>query len=495
MLHLIIAFKNLILYLFLDKLIIDSLINSTSMSKRLILLSAILMVSILLHSQVSIHIEKLSANTPEGTDIFFAGNINGWNPGDSSHLLEIRDDGDYWIDIPEGSGKVEFKFTRGSWDMVESNGNGGFRPNRNFTFGTVDTLHLEILGWEDLDGGGGGQSTANDQVQIWNESMEIPQLGRNRRIWVYLPKDYGEMPDKRYPVIYMHDGQNVFDASTSYAGEWEVDETLTSMEAEGYYGVIVVAIDNGGTHRIDEYSPFTNPQYGGGEGDAYLDFIIEILKPAIDSSFRTLDGPQNTGIMGSSMGGLISHYAHFRNPEVFGRAGILSPAYWFSSQYFSYTSTVGKTDSSRLFLLAGTGEQAISASTQQMYNLLVSMGFNQDEVKLKISQGFHNEAFWASEFRNIVEWLFPSEAINNIGTDLENKIKIFPNPSNGNFQIEGKGKMNVKIFGINGSLIDEYDIVDKGIISLDTHSDSLTVLVQISQNNTIRHKKMLIIKK
>jgi S-formylglutathione hydrolase FrmB len=268
------------------------------------------------------------------------------------------------------------------------------------------------------------------------------------------------------------------------------------MEDDGYYGLIVVAIDNGGSHRIDEYSPFVNTQYGGGEGDAYLDFIIETLKPAIDSNFRTMTGPEYTGMIGSSMGGLISHYAHFRNPEIFGRAGIFSPAYWFSDQYYTYTDNAGKTDSARLYILAGAKESTIASSAQQMYDQLVQMGYDEHELQLEIDpDGEHSEWFWADAFEHIVNWLFPNELLNDKTPGSFSQVKIFPNPSNGNFVIEGKGKMNVKIFGINGALIDEYDILDTGIIDLDTHSDMLTVLVQVSQDDRIRLKKMLILKK
>jgi len=439
-----------------------------------------------LKAQVSIHIQNLSENTPQDAPIYFAGNINNWNSGDTAFLLEIRGDGDYWIDLPPGNGGIEYKFTRGSWETVESNGSGGFRPNRSYTYGNGDTLHLDILGWEDLDSGGGTNTTANEQVMILDDAFEIPQLGRNRRIWVYLPQDY-ETSNKNYPVLYMHDGQNVFNAGTSFSGEWKVDETLTQLENDGYYGIIVVAIDNGGSHRIDEYSPFTNPQYGGGEGDQYLDFIIEDLKPTIDSLFRTLKTAKHTGIMGSSMGGLISHYGHFRHPEVFGKAGIFSPSYWFSQEYISYTEEAGKTNGARLYLLAGAKESTIASGTQSMFNQLVQMGYSDEEVRMLIqADGEHSEWFWAREFEAALIWLFPNEdyGISN----SESELLIYPNPTKDSIRIEGSGKMDVSIFSIEGKLLKKEQIENSGLIQLTNQirSGQLIILVESETGRTLR---------
>src|SRR5512139_2503958 len=136
--------------------------------------------------------------------------------------------------------------------------------------------------------------------------VRSPQLGNTRDIHVYLPPSY-RASGRHYPVVYMHDGQNLFDPETSFSGEWGVDETLERLGPEGVE-TIVVAIPNMGGARCDEYSPWTDPRAGGGRGDAYLAFIVETLKPRIDLKFRTRREREHTGIMGSSMGGLISLY-------------------------------------------------------------------------------------------------------------------------------------------------------------------------------------------
>ena len=176
---------------------------------KISLFFAIFSLPTLLFGQLTIKVTSVSANTPTDASIYLAGNFNGWNPGDVTYVLDDNNDGTFQIEITPNPGLLEFKFTRGSWATVEGNESGGFRPNRQLQYDGSPTLEeVEILGWEDL---GGGNSTATENVQIYDDSFFIPQLNRNRRIWVYLPPDY-ENSGKYYPVLYMHDGQNVFDA-------------------------------------------------------------------------------------------------------------------------------------------------------------------------------------------------------------------------------------------------------------------------------------------
>ena len=134
----------------------------------------------------------------------------------------------------------------------------------------------------------------------------------------------------------MHDGQNVFDKATSYSGEWEVDETLNTLHYAYNLDVIVVAIDNS-DERMQEYTAWTHERYGAPKGKEYVEFIAKTLKPAIDQKYRTKKDAQNTAIMGSSMGGLISHYAAFAHPDVFGKAGVFSPSFWYAKDCYEFT--------------------------------------------------------------------------------------------------------------------------------------------------------------
>ena len=163
------------------------------------------------------------------------------------------------------------------------------------------------------------------------DSIYSPELRNQRKLYVYLPPSYAQS-DRHYPVIYMQDGQNLFDQALSYAGEWQVDETMEALSREGIEA-IVVGVPNAGVRRIDEYSPFKDQRLRkGGRGDWYVAFLANTVKPLIDRDFRTLPEREHTGVLGSSMGGLISLYALFCRPEVFGFAGAMSPSLWFAHE-------------------------------------------------------------------------------------------------------------------------------------------------------------------
>src|SRR5215217_5822253 len=137
-----------------------------------------------------------------------------------------------------------------------------------------------------------GESTANKNVYVADSSFFISQLNRYRRVWVYLPASY-TASKKNYPVIYMQDGQNVFDAKTSFAGEWGVDEAMDTLE-NLVQETIVVAIDNGGEKRMNEYAPFDMERFGKAEGDAYVEFLVKTLRPYINKKYRTKKCRKNT---------------------------------------------------------------------------------------------------------------------------------------------------------------------------------------------------------
>ncbi|MBK8427854.1 MAG: hypothetical protein IPL27_18645 [Lewinellaceae bacterium] len=277
-----------------------------------------------LFSQLTIVVTAIPGNTPPGSSIYIAGTFNNWNAGDATKILTPMGNGQFSIVLTPAVGTVKFKFTRGGWPSVEGNANGSFQPDHETTYnGQPKTIQLPILSWEDL-GGSGSNSTAAANVQIMDNDFYIPQLNRNRRIWLYLPPDYATTT-KSYPVLYMQDAQNLFDAETSFSGEWEVDESLNELHQQGDYGCIVVGIDNGGVDRLNEYSPWINAQYGGGQGDEYIEFLVSTLKPYIDANYRTLPGRNTTGIMGSSMGGLISMYGFSERQDIFPKAGIFPP--------------------------------------------------------------------------------------------------------------------------------------------------------------------------
>lgn len=238
-----------------------------------------------------------------------------------------------------------------------------------------------------------------------------PQLGNERDILVYLPPSY-QHTDRRYPVIYMHDGQNLFDQATAFSCEWGVDETL---EATSRYGLeaIVVGIPNMGVERCNEYSPFTDPRHGGGCGDEYLQFIVDTVKPIIDRDFRTLSDRENTGILGSSMGGLISLYAFFQQPSVFGFAGVLSPALWFGDRaIFEFVERADVVPGT-IYLDVGTEEGAVTlADTRRMRDLLQQKGYVAacDLHYVEDVGAHHCEAAWAARLHDALYYVLRCNA-------------------------------------------------------------------------------------
>ena len=366
----------------------------------------------------AIRLESVPASTPSGVSIYVAGNFNRWNPGDTAYRLTSDGKGNYMVALPDSiRGPIEFKFTLGSWDAVETDSAGQDIQNRNvFVKPGIKAAYVgKVAQWRDPRTLKPKEHTARPTVSIINEEFQMRELGRTRRVWTYLPPGYSS-GSVRYPVLYMHDGQNVFDNATSFVGEWGVDETLDSLNALGDKDVIVVAVDHGGAKRFDEYSPWKNAKYGGGEGEKYVEFLVKTLKPYIDSHYRTLPDRLNTGIAGSSMGGLSSLYAIVKHPEVFGRAGIFSPAFWVAPESYTFVSQSSPLPAdSRLYFVIGAQEAADSAEAatyvkgqEQMVDSLVAHGLRRDVnvVAYSRADGKHSEWFWRREFPAAYQWLF-----------------------------------------------------------------------------------------
>jgi predicted alpha/beta superfamily hydrolase len=247
------------------------------------------------------------------------------------------------------------------------------------------------------------KSTASKQVATFE--IEAPQLKMNKKIWVYLPKNY-DSSTKKYPVIYMHDAQNLFDATTSYAGEWNVDETLDSIQAQ----VIVIGIEHGGDKRMDELTPYKNAKYGGGNANNYLDFMVNTLKPYIDKNYRTKTTAKNTAIIGSSLGGLVSFYAALKYPKVFGKVGCFSPSFWFNRNEIFDLMEKTKSFKTKIYFLCGDNE-----GDDDMVRDLNKMEYQVNtkrcsckmlNKKVIVKGGKHNEKLWREGFKNAYLWLF-----------------------------------------------------------------------------------------
>ena len=355
--------------------------------------------------QVTIIVDKVPESTANLDQVYIAGTFNNWTPNVTP--LAKMADGRFKIKLPISGKKVKFKFTRGDWEKVECRVDGSFQPDRIIKAEDGAEVHFEIEAWNDLHGTS-KKSTANEQVTIMRDSFYIPQLKQYRRVWTYLPSDY-ETSDETYPVLYLHDGQNVFDASTSYNGEWKVDETLTRLEKEKNLKLIVIAIDNGESMRTDEYTPWKHPKHGGGNGSIYINFIVNTLKMHVDAHYRTKPQREFTGIMGSSLGGLISMYGMIEHQNVFGRAGVFSPSFWFSKQAYEQVETKGNQfEDTKIYMIMGKKEgKSMVKGIKKMTKTLKKTGFNANQYQSIIHEdGTHSEWYWEREFEAAVLWLF-----------------------------------------------------------------------------------------
>jgi predicted alpha/beta superfamily hydrolase len=247
------------------------------------------------------------------------------------------------------------------------------------------------------------------------ENFRSEALDNSRTVAVFLPPGY-DSSNERYPVLYMQDGQNLFDAATAYGGnEWGIDETCQRMMLSGELPPFIVVAVYNTKDRISEYSSVSDAQYGGGNGANYEKFLIKELKPFIDSNLRTLPDAENTGIMGSSMGGLISLDVGLSRPDVFLRIGGPSASLWWSKQELAerLKSSPPAAARARVWLSMGTREGEHPADrvneTVALGQVLVDRGWREgDDLAFRVIEGgAHNERWWRESAPEILKFLFP----------------------------------------------------------------------------------------
>lgn len=435
-------------------------------------------------AQVTFHVTQTPMNTPVNAEIFVSGDFDGWAGGTDNYKLTELEDETYAITFPQQVGNINFKFTRGSWASVEKGAQGEEINNRVYTFGgNGDTIEIAILNWADA---GQGSSTAAYNVSVMDEAFEMPQLGgRKRKIWLYLPPGY-DTSTASYPVLYMHDGQNLFDDSTAFAGEWHVDELLNDLYVTDNIGLIVIGIENGGGERINEYSPWTHPSYGGGDGDDYIEFIAETLKPHVDSTYRTRPENIYTGLMGSSLGGLISHYGGLASPEIFGKAGVFSPSFWFSDSTYIFGHQNSNLPDSKMYFLAGGMESSqtdVPANTQAMIDTMIAGGYRQANAILEVDpDGTHTEGFWSAEFPDAIKWLFGDSIVSSqiLGSQYQQlAIEVFPNPAHDTIHVvppEPDQIYHLELFSPNGSKVLNRQIIGRTSVDVKEFGSGIFII-------------------
>lgn len=357
-------------------------------------------------AQTCFVLKNLPQDTPKDAKIYLASAASRWQPNAPDFEFSKIKEELYVLNLERVNYPFQFKLTLGSWQSVEVDAQGKDIDNR-LVMRAKDTVYMEVAAWK--SGENTPISTANSNVKILEKTFIIDSLERERKVWLYLPPNY-ENSRQRYPVIYMHDGQNLFDNKTAYSEEWGVDELLNAHFAQTRQGFIVVGIENAGEFRLEEYQPWQHPEYGKGSGKVYTDFIVNQVKPYIDANFRSLPEAENTAIWGSSMGGLISFYACLKYPEVFGKAGIFSPSFWIAEPYLKpfIEGFEGKTPP-KMYLLSGLGESPlIYEKTRKVSVYLSENGFSRLRL-IEKAEGKHTESFWRREFIPALQYLFPAD--------------------------------------------------------------------------------------
>lgn len=230
--------------------------------------------------------------------------------------------------------------------------------------------------------------------------------GLDRDLTVYLPPSYA-LGEQHYPVLYMQDGQNLFDPEESFAGSWRVDLAMDHAATRGFEG-IAVGIRHAGEERLAEYSPFDDPEMGPGRGREYVEYLAESIKPLVDARYRTIPGRGTTCVAGSSMGGLISLFGFFARPDVFGAVAAMSPSLWYAERAIFEAVEAAPFQPGRIYLDVGRreGEETL-ADARRLRDLLVAKGYRKGDQFRYVEDraGGHEEAAWGRRLRAALPFL------------------------------------------------------------------------------------------
>ena len=355
-----------------------------------------------------LQLELTTLNDKSKLPVFITGNFNDWKINDERFRMQEVTPGQFLYtfqndqNLPE---PLEYKYIRNGWENEELDEYGCFTKNRYLPHaqGVVKDF---VPRWR--KSGIEYDPALLPKGKVITSEFEIPQLKKQRRISILLPYDY-DVSGKQYPVLYLQDGQNLFDDYAPF-GNWAVNKRLAVLAEKNHHEVIIVAIDHGGADRIKEFTPYEGTKFGSVEGKIYAKWMVETLKPHIDSHYRTLSDAAHTGIGGSSMGGLISIYATLMYPDVFSKMMIFSPSLWVTSKVFFDAIHFTHPKSTRVYLYAGGREGGnMIPNVQRFKAALEKRGFNDSPVEFNLvidPKGEHNEDRWGKEFPKALEWLY-----------------------------------------------------------------------------------------
>ncbi|MBK6678753.1 MAG: histidine kinase [Ignavibacteriales bacterium] len=357
-----------------------------------------------LNAQISVRFEVTVNDVADSEAVYIVGNhpgLGGWNPSKIKMSKENEILWKYTLNL-ERKGTLEYKFTKGNWNNEAVGPDGIKKPNFVTSVTSDTTIKISLCCWGKMTGSEfKGQITGNvEYIRNLGEGEILP-----RDVIILLPDGY-DKSNHHYPVLYMHDGQNIFDPSTvGFGVDWQVDEALDSLNRQGVVKDMIVVGINNSVNRSAEYSH--SPL-----GAAYMKFVTQKVKPLIDSLYRTKPGREFTWTAGSSMGGLISFMLLWEYNDIFSIAGSFSPA--FKIAEFDYVSIVKKTSQpKRNFKLyidnGGMGLEALlQPGIDKMISTLEELGYKRDsDFFVTIDpEAEHNEAAWAKRIPNFLMKMF-----------------------------------------------------------------------------------------
>ncbi|MBX2876244.1 MAG: hypothetical protein KTR30_29260 [Saprospiraceae bacterium] len=350
---------------------------------------------------------SVSSNFDDERPVYIAGNFNAWQLPDERYRLQREGEGRYrfqFDDISTLPSLLEYKYAKGDWEGRELTLYGEEVENRNL-LSNIGFKAEQVGRWRTQNLGYSPDFLP--KIEILDEAFEIPQLIKTRRISALLPFDY-ETSGKNYPVLYLQDGQNLFDDYAPF-GNWAIDKKLATLAELGLGDIIVIAIDHAEEDRVKEFTPSVGGNLGKGEGKKYVRFLADTLKPYVDKHFRTIPDRTHTGIGGSSMGGLISIYAGLMYPEVYGRLLIFSPSLWAAPNIHFHAINLEEAHDTRVYIYAGEGESNTMVPNIKKFQQAVQNQGSAANVEFDLSidpHGHHNEAQWGREFPKAIAWLF-----------------------------------------------------------------------------------------
>lgn len=350
----------------------------------------------------------LQSDEADERPVYLTGNFNRWDPRDAAYQMNPAGTNRYELEVdnevlPE---RIEYKFTRGGWENVEIDRFGNITPNRKIQKKrqkAEDHVERWRINW------GPFKKEFFPIVEIISEDFYIPQLNRTRKIWALLPYNYHQT-DKTYPVMYLHDAQNLFNEGSAY-GNWEIDKKMSILAEYGRGDVIIIAIENGSEDRIREYMLDNDSITKNAEGKKFIRFLADTLKPYVDQHYRTQSERGATGIGGSSLGGLISIYSGFLYPEVYSKLLIFSPSLWVNPENNFPQMNFKNPYNIKVYMYGGEQEGSEMAERIELFEQTMEGWENshslQFDFKTSINpEGKHQEFYWSQEFPRAMEWLY-----------------------------------------------------------------------------------------